>query len=140
MAYLGRAAILIAGGFLIFVIGEGLGLRVRGIPVHPQADITPLEVDLGVVQVHQRIERSFVLRNVGNAKLLIKEVKTSCQCTIPRVPSLSLAPRTSESVGVVFTADSVGPKVQRVIFETNDPRTPIQVFTVRADAVALKSR
>ena len=118
-----------AGAIFLFALGRGLGT-----PHVPEVEITPLEVDLGDVQINQQIGSSFTLRNIGGAPLLIKEMKTSCQCTIPVIPSKSLAPGASEEIKVLFTASSAGSKLQRVVVETNDPSRETAVFTLRASA------
>jgi uncharacterized protein (DUF58 family) len=131
----GRITLLVAGALFLFAFGRGLGLRVEGRPHRSQAVITPREVDLGTVQINLPIEHSFILRNAGNAPLLVTEVKSTCQCTVPHMPGRELAPGASESVDVMFTPATAGSKFQRVIIETNDPQEPTSVFTLRAIAV-----
>jgi len=135
MAYYGRVVLLMAGGFLFFVIGRGLSLRINGVFLKPQVEVTPLEIDLGTVQVNKAVECEIVLHNIGKKLLLIKQVKSTCECTVPQIVTGVLAPGESEVVIVSFTPKIVGFNLQRVMFETNDPKQPMRVFTLRAHSV-----
>ncbi len=133
---IGNIAALLAGCFLLFIVGRGMGLRWVRPPLRPQAQIIPPEVNLGDVFLGDPIKRTFALKNAGTARLLIKSVRSTCQCTVPEISSKELAPGASEFVTVTFTATNKGTKLQRVVIETNDPQRPASIFTLRAEAAA----
>jgi hypothetical protein len=123
-----------ASGFLLFSIGRTLLLRMY--PNGPQAKILPAsEVDLGRVEVGQEIRQKFTLINRGNARLLVRDLKATCACTVSDLPTRSLSPGASVPLEVVYKARSTGDKQQEVLIKTNDPQRPLLVLKLRALAV-----
>lgn len=101
-----RIVCVLAGGFFLFAVSRGLSLLVDRSP-RPQFQVTPAEGDLGTVSVGQAVERTFLIRNAGTARLLITDVKSTCQCTVADLPSRAIAPGGLAELKVTFD----GPRV-----------------------------
>ena len=132
---LARIVVVFAFGFCLFSFGRGLSNWIGRYP-QPSVQITPPEVDLGVVPVGQAVERVFLIRNVGELRLLITDVRSTCQCTVADLPSRAVTPGTAVQLHVTFKATSAGEKSQRVKIQTNDPSNPVQMIKIQARAVA----
>jgi hypothetical protein len=131
---MGKKAIFVASGLLLFVIGRATSQRMtlgRG----PHLAIVPNEINLGNIGGGVPLELKFLLRNDGPDRLLITDVKSTCQCTVAELPSRVVWPGSSEILRVTFKRNGLGPKDQRVIVKTNDVRQPISVLTLRANVV-----
>jgi hypothetical protein len=101
-----RIVCVLAGGFFLFAVSRCVALLTDRTP-HPQLQVTPTEVDLGAVPVGQAVERTFLIRNAGTARLLITDVKSTCQCTVADLPSRAIAPGGLAELKVTFD----GPRV-----------------------------
>jgi hypothetical protein len=124
-----------AGSFFLFSVARTMFVRVGRGP-EPRAELAPAQIDLGSVQVGQPIRRTFMLRNSGDARLLVVEIKPSCQCTILGLATRALSPGVSVPLEVEFKANDAGAKRQHVLVKTNDPVNPILALTLRANVVA----
>jgi Protein of unknown function (DUF1573) len=135
---IGKIAAIFATGVFLFSSGRAISYWMEGSD-GPRLECTPLEVDLGDINVGVSAERTFVLRNTGNERLLITDVKSTCQCTVTDMPSRVVQPGQSEALNVTFKASSAGAKHQRVVVQTNASTTPALVLKVTANAISVKS-
>lgn len=89
---------------------------------HPRAVIDKTEFDFGRMEVGESREHSFVIRNEGQADLILQQGNTTCQCTISKLENDRLPPGKSATITLRWT-----PTTQSETFEkgaevfTNDP-------------------
>jgi len=77
---------------------------------------------LGKVYEGRTIRHEFMLRNPGTDTLRIDSVRTSCGCTIARLPSQRIAPDRQLTLSVSFdTKDITGAFTRQIFINTNDP-------------------
>lgn len=77
--------------------------------------------DFGEVFQGGRRKTSFVFRNLGDAPLTIRKVKTTCGCTAVLMSSKQLAPGESGEIAVEFSSkDKIGYQDLRVYLYSND--------------------
>lgn len=127
-------AVLLSGFFVILVVVRAIGLLdQRG--VEPQAEVTPHDINIGSVHVDEAVSRTLTLRNKGNSRLLLLDVKASCQCAVLDPGRRVVAPGESAHLVVVFKATSAGTKRPQIAIRTNDPETPVLVVTLEANVV-----
>ncbi len=94
----------------------------------PQPDIVVPEksYDFGVIGPQDVVERTFIVRNVGDAPLTLSRVYTTCGCTMAEVSASIIPPGKVATVKIIFDAgfhDTAGQTVRRgVIIENNDPK------------------
>lgn len=93
----------------------------------PKAVVPSTFYNFGKVGAIDIVERTFVIRNEGEAPLTISRAYTTCGCTTAEISSLTIPPGKLATVNVVFDAgfhaDAVGQTVRRgVILENNDPQ------------------
>jgi hypothetical protein len=103
--------------------------------------VAPLSFDFGSVLPDKPLQRDFVIRNVGAAVLTIKDITTTCSCTVVGNYAKTLAPGASTSLRVELTTPAVpGPIEQGVAIESNDPAQPRVEVKVQATVVASAKR
>jgi hypothetical protein len=83
------------------------------------------------------VERTFAIRNDGDAPLTISHAYTTCGCTIAEISASIIPPGKVAEVRLIFDAgfhDSRGQTVRRgIILETNDPNQPQAEIWVQAN-------
>lgn len=103
----------------------------------PQTSVPATFYDFGRIGPTDVVERTFVIRNDGEAPLTISNAYTTCACTTAEISSGVIAPGKLATVTAVFDAgyhDAAGQTVRRgVIIENNDPRRPQIELWIQAE-------
>ena len=106
-------------------------------PAGARLAVEPPSFDFGNVLPEKTLQRDVVLRNVGSAELVIKDVRTACNCTVVGGYAKKLAPGASTSLRIELTTPALaGPLAQTVTIETNDPDEPTVEVEVKATVIA----
>ncbi len=94
--------------------------------------------DFGFVPFDYDMVHFFKITNAGNAKLKIKHVASSCDCTTARALDTIISPGESTKIRVDFwTTDYYGSNIREVTIESNDPATPELVLQYNSNIGAL---
>ncbi|HVO12547.1 MAG TPA: DUF1573 domain-containing protein [Vicinamibacteria bacterium] len=102
-------------------------------PPQPEARVEPASFDFGKALPGRTLKKEFVLKNAGEATLVIEGVSTTCGCTAAIAGATRLPPGRSTSLSVTLqTRDYRGPVERRVLVRSNDPKTPLLEVRVRA--------
>ena len=97
----------------------------------PQLTIYSPIFDFGEVNEGEKLEHTFLIKNTGEANLIISSAKTSCGCTVPKFPQEPILPNQQSEVIVVFnTKGKFGKQNKTVTLLTNTvPRA--KVLTIK---------
>ena len=91
----------------------------------PHLLISETRHDFGRIGPQDVVERTFILRNDGDAPLTISRAYTTCGCTTAKFSASVIPPGKVATVKLIFDAgfhDSAGQTVRRgLIVENNDP-------------------
>lgn len=93
----------------------------------PQPKIVVVErfYNFGRVGPQDVVERTFIIRNTGDAPLTISRAYTTCGCTIAEISASVIPPGKVATIRLIFDAgfhDAAGQTVRRgLIIENNDP-------------------
>lgn len=105
--------------------------------VGPRVAVEPPSFDFGNVRAEKTLQKELVLRNFGDAFLVIKKVSTTCGCTVAGAYLKRVAPGASTTLRIAFTTPAAaGRTEQTVTLETNDPERPKVDVKVAATVVA----
>lgn len=86
----------------------------------PKIEVENPEHDFGDLQLNEKAEHTFVIKNVGDADLVILEAKPSCGCTVPNnYTKTPIKPGETGVVPVVYNATSAGVQTKTVTLTTN---------------------
>lgn len=101
------------------------------ITIHAQAKIKfdNNTVDYGEIVYGSDGARTFSFENTGNQPLVIKQVISTCGCTIPEKPKKAIAPGKKGKIKVVYDTKREGPirKTITVYTNTKDSIYPLKI-------------
>ncbi len=86
----------------------------------------PSALDFGTMEQHQIKKDVLTLRNAGDAPLIIKEIKTTCGCTVAEQDKNELAPGEATQVNITFDSKKwEGEQTKFIKVFSNDPVNPV---------------
>lgn len=93
------------------------------------------EFDFGTVDNSQSIQHTYVIRNDGDLTLEIANVRPSCGCTVASISERNVPPGGETKISAVLNlAGRQGPQHKVMTVESNDPRQPQFMLTLRGVA------
>ncbi len=92
-------------------------------------------IDYGKIEKDANGDREFVFTNVGNAPLIITNVKGSCGCTVPTKPKDPIMPGQTGKIKVHYATNRVGGFSKTVTITSNASEAR---KTVRIKGIVLK--
>lgn len=94
------------------------------------------EYDFGEWDNEEKVEYDFVIKNIGGDVLNIKQVRTSCGCTVAQPKKNELAPGEETTVNAVLSLKGrQGAQTKTITVASDDPETPL--FQLRMKGIAL---
>lgn len=102
----------------------------------PRTVVPYTSFSFGDVVRGELISQVFVIRNVGDADLVIKEFKGDCGCTATRAISVVPAGKEATVEAEVQTVSQSGQIAKTATLRTNDPDKPTVVFTLSANVIS----
>jgi hypothetical protein len=101
----------------------------------PKAQVTPAKIELGQINEGNTFERVLELKNVGDGKLILEDVKASCGCTTAAVDgTVELDAGEIENIRVTFNSKGMeGQVTKQVTVTTNDPEHKQMEVILTAD-------
>jgi hypothetical protein len=97
----------------------------------PSVSFNTMSHDFGNIKQGDRVEYEFIIQNKGKRDLIVRDVKTSCGCTIVSPAKKVVGPNESVPVKVIF--DSKGKRGRQnkaITVITNDPKRPTSILRV----------
>ena len=79
------------------------------------------EMSFNTIKVGDTISRLYTVKNISNNVLKIKQVKTSCGCTIAKLKDSIINPKSSTQIKATFIArkDDIGIIEKSIVIESN---------------------
>lgn len=87
-------------------------------------------IDYGEIEKGSNGVRVFEFTNIGNAPLVISDVKSSCGCTIPKKPESPIQPGKTGQIEVKYDTERVGP-IRKAITVISNADTPTKVLKIK---------
>lgn len=99
----------------------------------PHILVEKTEHDFGTVIEGDVASHTFVIKNTGNAPLIIERVRSSCGCTAVVTKEKEVPPGGTTEVRAEFnTTGRSGKNAKTITLETNDPDNPSTSLEIRA--------
>lgn len=96
----------------------------------------PYTWDFGRAKQGQIVKHNFILENKTAQTLNIKEVNTSCGCTVSEVKKKTLLPGENTLIEVKFDSKGYSGKVQQFVYvHTDNLDNPIIRYIITAEVV-----
>lgn len=104
-----------------------------GFTVHAQANIEFKSdvVDYGKIAFGSDGVRTFTFSNTGDQNLIIKNVDSSCGCTIPTKPEDPIAPGKTGVIKVKYDTNRVGPIRKIITVYSNAAKKPTYTLRIK---------
>jgi predicted RecA/RadA family phage recombinase len=102
--------------------------------VGPVMTFEKTEIDYGTVVLGGDGVRVFKFKNTGNQPLVIKKVRGSCGCTVPKWPTEAIQPGKSATIEVKYDTTRAGAYTKDVYVETNEAQ-PNHTLTIKINVV-----
>ena len=114
-------------------IVENFGNITNDTPL-PMIQFDKTKHSFGQINQNTRNTTSFMIKNTGNAPLVIHKTKASCGCTASQPKKTKLAPGESTSIDVTYSSGTKkGKQRQTVTVICNDPAKTTTRLTIEAD-------
>ena len=110
----------------LFVIAQAISQEMG-----PQINFKTMTIDYGTIENNSNGERIFIFSNSGNAPLIIKNVQSSCGCTVPKKPKGPIAPGESSEIIVRYDTNRRGPFRKTITITTNVKVNPILALKIK---------
>ena len=97
-------------------------------------------INYGKINKGSNGERTFVFTNIGDAPLIIKNVQSSCGCTIPKKPENPIMPGKKGEIKVSYDTKRVGGFSKSITIYSNakNPRKIIRIKGIVNKDVSLE--
>ncbi len=101
----------------------------------PEIEMLETSYDFGKMQQGESVTHDFVLKNIGEADLIISAAKGSCGCTVPQWPKTPIAQGEEATIKVTYnSAGKKGKQNKTVTLVTNAiPNT--KVLTINGNVI-----
>ncbi|PQJ78853.1 DUF1573 domain-containing protein [Polaribacter porphyrae] len=76
-------------------------------------------INYGKIKKGDDGKRVFSFTNIGKAPLIIKEIKTSCDCAIPKKPEKPIMPNEKATITVAYDTSKTGGFSKEIIIFSN---------------------
>ena len=96
-------------------------------------------IDYGTIEPSSEGTRVFTFINNGNAPLIIKNVQSSCGCTIPKKPEAPIDPGKKGEILVRYDTNRIGMFSKSIIVTSNANSNPIITLKI-SGIVAVKGK
>ena len=96
-------------------------------------------IDYGQITKGSDGVRIFEFTNIGDADLIISDVKSSCGCTVPEKPNDPIAPGASSAIKVKYDTKRVG-KIRKTITVYSNATEPIKALKIKGEVMAASNK
>lgn len=87
------------------------------------------EIDYGTINQNDDGLRTFKFKNIGNAPIVITDIKTSCGCTTPTIPNKPILPGETAEIDIKYATSRTGAfsKTITVISNADETRKLLKI-------------
>lgn len=100
---------------------------------YPTIQLDKYKHNFGQVERGQSVKHQFMIYNVGQADLLLTNLKSACNCVSINLSSFVISAGQSISLELTFNAEKVENLTEKFTIETNDPNNPFKIIELTAE-------
>ena len=101
-------------------------------------------INYGTIEQNSNGNKVFEFTNIGKSPLIIKEIKTSCDCAIPKKPTRPIMPGEKGTIEVSYDTSKVGGFIKQITIFSNSKKRinkiRIKGFVVKKKSKLLKEK
>ncbi len=102
----------------------------------PKVEFDKVEYDFGMIEANAKVETEFIVKNVGEADLLISSATATCGCTVPDYPKQPLKPGESAPIKVTFDPAGKSGMQSKTVTLTTNTENGKETFVIKANVKA----
>ena len=91
-------------------------------------------IDYGEIKKGSDGLRVFEVKNIGNAPLVIEDVKSSCGCTVPEKPDAPIMPGETGEIQVKYDTKRVGP-IRKTVTVYSNSDEPVKALKIKGAVI-----
>lgn len=99
----------------------------------PVLEFDKVEHDFGVINEGDKVTTEFIVKNTGNADLVIVNAVGSCGCTVPEPPKEPIKPGDSAPIKVTFDSNGKPGQQQKTVTLTTNTVAGKETCTIKAN-------
>lgn len=109
-------------------------------PVQPNIFFESTEHNFGQIPARSENQCFFEFSNIGDADLVIENIKSTCGCTVAQPSQTVIKPGQSSEISAVYKAGLSGTAQKRITLYTNDPDNPKVPLWIKASIISENTR
>ena len=110
----------------------------------PQFKFVKEQINYGKIEQNSNGNRVFEFTNVGNSPLIIKDIKTSCDCAVPKKPTRPIMPGEKGTIEVSYDTSKIGGFIKQITIFSNAKKSMkklrIKGFVVKRKSKLIKEK
>ena len=91
--------------------------------------------DFGEIQQGESVTHDFVLKNIGDANLIISTAKGSCGCTVPEWPKAPISKGEEATIKVTFNSAGKSGKQNKTVALVTNAMPNTKVLTITGNVI-----
>lgn len=101
----------------------------------PAFEFQETNYDFGTINSGAEVVHAFKFKNIGDADLVISQVKGSCGCTSPEYPDKPIAPGDEGEIKVTFRSAGMGGQIAKDITILANTTPTTKVLTISGEVL-----
>ena len=101
----------------------------------PNIEMLETSYDFGEMQQGESVTHEFILKNTGDAELIITAAKGSCGCTVPEWPKNPIAKGEEAAIKVTFNSAGKSGKQNKTVTLVSNAIPNTKVITINGNVI-----
>jgi hypothetical protein len=106
----------------------------------PNIEMLETSYNFGEIQQGESVTHDFILKNTGDADLLISAAKGSCGCTVPQWPKTPIAKGEEATIKVTFNSAGRSGKQNKTVTLVTNAIPNTKVITINGNVIVPQNK
>ena len=106
----------------------------------PNIEMLETSYNFGKIQQGESVTHDFILKNTGDADLIISAAKGSCGCTVPQWPKTPIAKGEEAAIKVTFNSAGKSGKQNKTVTLVTNAIPNTKVLTINGNVIVPQNK
>jgi hypothetical protein len=106
----------------------------------PNIEMLETSYNFGEIQQGESVTHDFILKNTGDADLIISAAKGSCGCTVPQWPKTPIAKGEEATIKVTFNSAGKSGKQNKTVTLVTNAIPNTKVLTINGNVIVPQNK
>ena len=106
----------------------------------PNIEMLETSYNFGEIQQGESVTHDFILKNTGDADLIISAAKGSCGCTVPEWPKTPIAKGEEAAIKVTFNSAGKSGKQNKTVTLVSNAIPNTKVITINGNVIVPQNK